>query len=153
VDIFGGDTVVGSGETVMENAGGEKKQAAGTSSVAWAMWDPFWLMRGMLGWGRAAGAPLFDVTETDDTYVCKVNVKLTLPDQADAAHVKAELDDGQLTLVVPKTTAATPQPQREPQTKPERKSVSSPPKARRRTGNDRRGSARRRGTRTPASRR
>jgi HSP20 family molecular chaperone IbpA len=82
-------------------------------------------MHEMFGWGRSvdepvfdarkvdqpalpakdtAGAPSFDVKETDDTYVCTVNAKLTLPDEADAAHVKAELKDGELRLVVPKAT-------------------------------------------------
>jgi len=68
------------------------------------MWDPFWFMRAMLGWGRPADAASVDVKETDDTYVCTVNVKLTLPDEADAAHVKAELKDGELRLLVPKAT-------------------------------------------------
>lgn len=118
----------------MDNAGVENKQAAGTSSVAWAMWDPFWFMRQMLGWGRSANAPSFEVKETDDSYVCKVNVKLTLPDQADAAHVRAELDDGELTLRVPKAAVAKPEPSRAPE--PERTANRS-----RTAGRDRRGSA------------
>jgi hypothetical protein len=138
----------------MENAGGEKKRTAGTSSVAWAMWDPFRFMRDLFGWGRSADVPSFDVEETDDTYVCRVNAKLMLPPLADAAHVKAELDDGELTLVVPKAAAATPEPERGRE--PERKAVSPAPKTRRTTGSNRRGSARRtrrRGARTPAGRR
>jgi len=130
----------------MENAGDDKKRTAGTSSVASAMWDPFWFMRDMFGWGRSAGAPSFDIKETDESYVCKVNVKLALPPQADAAHVKAELDDGVLTLVVPKAAAAMPKQER---------SVTSSSKTRRTTGNDRRGSAGRtrgRGARTAARR-
>jgi len=131
----------------MEKAGGQKQQTAGTSSIVRAMWDPFWFMREMFGWGRSADAPSFDVQETDDAYVCKVNVKLTLPDQADPAHVKAELHDGELTLVVPKAAAVKPEPQRE--------SVSPPAKTPRRTKSDRRGSAGRkprRGARTRARR-
>jgi HSP20 family molecular chaperone IbpA len=102
------------------------------------MWDPFWFMRAMLSWGRPTDAPSFDVKETDDTYVCRVNAKLMLPQQADAAHVKAELKDGELTLVVPK--AAAPEPEQEQ----EQDSVSASPKARRPRGNGRRGSAKRR---------
>jgi len=135
----------------MENVGGGKKRHEGTSSVAWAMWDPFWFMREMFGWGRSGDAPSFEVKETDDTYVYRVNVKLALPEQADAAHVKAELDDGELTLVVPKAAAVA--PEREPEQ--ERKSVSPPPKTRRTTGNDPQVSAgrtRRRAARTAARR-
>jgi hypothetical protein len=72
------------------------------------VWDPFWFVRAVMGWGRASGAPSFDIQEKDDTYVCKV--KLTLPDHADVARAKAKLDNGELTLVVPKTAAATPEP-------------------------------------------
>ena len=114
----------------MEKAGVGGKQAAGTSSIAGAMWDPFWLMREMFGWGRRADRPSFDVQETEDSYVCKVNVKLTLPDQADAAHMKAELEDGELTLVVPKVAALLPEP-----------ASPSPPAKKRRTKSDRQGSA------------
>jgi len=70
-----------------------------------AVWDPFWFMREMLRWGSSSPASGFDVEETKDAYVCKA--KLALPDQADAHHVKAALDNGELTLVVPK---APPQP-------------------------------------------
>jgi hypothetical protein len=94
----------------MEKAGVRKDRGAGASSIAAAMWDPFWLMRQMFGWGRSAETPSFEVKETNEGYVCKVNVKLALPDQADAAHVKAELEDGQLTLLVPKAAASTPEP-------------------------------------------
>jgi hypothetical protein len=98
----------------MEKAGVRKDRGAGASSIAAAMWDPFWLMRQMFGWGRSAETPSFEVKETNEGYVCKVNVKLALPDQADAAHVKAELEDGQLTLVVPKAAAPTPEPAPQP---------------------------------------
>ena len=122
----------------MDNAVAQKKQAGGTPSVANALWDPFGFMHEMFGWGRSVdepafdakpadkpalpaqqtvGAPLFDVTETDGAYVCKF--KLTLPDQADVRHAKAELDNGELKLVVPKATAAKPEP------------ASPPPKKRR----------------------
>ncbi len=104
----------------MENTAVQKKQAGETPSGASALWNPFWLMNEMLGWGRSVdepvvaaketdGAPSFNVTETDDAYVCKL--KLTLPDQADVAHLKAELDNGELTLVVPKAAASTPEPE------------------------------------------
>ena len=95
----------------MENAGAQKKQTGGSSSSGRALWDPFGFMQ-MFGWGRSSSgdAPLFNVEETDDTYVCKVNVKLTLPGQADVAHAKAELENGELTLVVPKVVAAMPEP-------------------------------------------
>jgi Hsp20/alpha crystallin family len=73
-----------------------------------AVWDPFWFMREMLRWGSSSPAATFDVEETKDAYVYKA--KLALPDQADAHHVKAALDNGQLTLVVPKAAAATPAP-------------------------------------------
>jgi hypothetical protein len=126
----------------MENAGVQKQQTAGTSSTARPMWDPFWFMRAMLSWGRPADAPSFDVKETDDTYVCRVNAKLMLPRQADAAHVKAELKDGELTLVVPK--AATTEAEPEQEQEPEQDSLSASPKARRARGSGRRGSAKRR---------
>jgi len=135
-------------EKTMDNAAVQKEQTGGTPSIPGAMWDPFWFMRAMFGWARAAGSTLFDVKEKDDTYVCTLKVKLTLPDQADASHVKAELNDGELTLVVPKAEAVTPEP--------EDASVSPPPKTRRTTRSDRRGSAGRkgrRGARTPARRR
>ena len=117
----------------MDNAVVQKKQASGTPSVANALWDPFGFMHEMFSWGRSVdepafdakpadkpalpaqqtvGAPLFDVTETDGAYVCKF--KLTLPDQADVPHAKAELDNGELTLVVPKAAAATPEPASRP---------------------------------------
>ena len=106
----------------------------------------------MFGWGRSAERPSFEVRETDEGYVCKVNVKLALPAQADAAHMKAELDDGELTLLVPKTAALLPQPAPAPAPAPD----SPPPQAKkRRTKTDGQGSAGRtprRGTRTRARR-
>jgi len=125
----------------MENAGIQKQQTGGTSSTARPMWDPFWFMRAMLSWGRPADAPSFDVKETDDTYVCKV--KLALPERADAAHVEAELKDGELTLRVPKAAAA-PESEPDPDPESEQESISASPKARRARGNGRRGSAKRR---------
>ena len=140
----------------MENAGVQNKQTAGTPSGAFGLWDPFWFMRQMFGWGRSANAPSFDVKETDDTYVCKVNVKLTLPEQADVAHAKAELDNGELTLVVPKALAATPEPQpkAEPEGEQESESASPPAKTRRGASNGRgsTGRAPRRGARSSARR-
>src|SRR3954465_12969004 len=100
----------------MENAGVQKKQTGETPNVLRALWDPFGFMQEMFGWGRTADGPLFEVRETDDTYVCKVKVQLTLPDQADVAHAKAELDRGELTLVVPKAAVAKPEPVPPPQT-------------------------------------
>ena len=114
----------------MENAGVEKQQTAGTSSIAGPVWDPFWFMRAMLMWWRPTDAPLFDVKETDDTCVCTAKVKLALPDQADATQVTAELNDGALTLLVPKAAPLAPEP-------------ASSSKARRRTASDRRGSGKR----------
>lgn len=90
----------------MDDAGAQRKQAGETSSIVRSLWDPFGLMQGMFGWGRPADGPLFEVEETDDTFVCKVKIQLTLPDQADLRQVKAELDNGELTLVVPKSAAA-----------------------------------------------
>lgn len=122
----------------MENVGVPKKQTGETASAGRAVWDPFWLMREMFGWGRSGDAPSFEVKETDDAYVCKVKVKLELPDRADVAHAKAQLDRGELTLVVPKAAAPTPEP------------VTPPRKAPRATGSGN-GSARRTprgGTRT-----
>src|SRR3954452_9724372 len=103
----------------MENAGVQKQQTAGTSSTARPMWAPFWFMRAMLSWRRPADAPSFDVKETDDTYVCRVNAKLMLPQQADAAHVKAELKDGELTLVVPKAAAPEQEPEQDQEQEPD----------------------------------
>lgn len=85
----------------MENAGVQKNRAGTSPSVVRALWDPFGFMQ-MFGFGRTGEGPLFQVEETDDTYVCKVKVNLTLPDQADVARAKAELHNGELTLVVPK---------------------------------------------------
>ena len=118
----------------MEKAGVGTEQAGRTSSIAGAMWDPFWLMREVFGWGRSADKPLFDVKETADGYVCKVNVKLTLPDQADAAHMKAQLQNGELTLVVPKAATLLPAPATESLSPP-------PPSNKRRTKSERQGSA------------
>jgi hypothetical protein len=105
-----------------------------------AVWDPFWFMREMFRWGSSSQASGFDVKETDDAYVYKA--KLALPDRADAVHVKAELDNGELTLVVPKAAAAMPQPD-------------PPPSRTRRTTGSGRGSAARsprRGAHTPSRR-
>jgi len=123
----------------MGNVTVQKKQTGGANpSVTHAAWDPFWFMHEMLGWGRSAGAPSFE--ETKDAYVYKVN--LTLPAEADVGGVKAELDNGELTLVVPKAAAATPEP------------VAPPARPGRTAGNGRGSAARaaRRGTRTPSRR-
>ena len=124
----------------MENAGVQKKQTAESPSVTRALWDPFGFMQEMFGWGRSGGEPLFEVKETDDTYVCKVKVNLTLPDQADVAHAKAELENGELTLVVPKAAAAAPEPQ------------SPPRRTGRAKGNGKGSASAGRGARTPARR-
>jgi hypothetical protein len=141
----------------MENAGVQKNQAAASPSVVRALWDPFGFMQ-MFGFGRIGEGPLFQVEEKDDTYVCKVKVNLTLPDQADVAHAKAELHDGELTLVVPKGVGAMPEAVSPPQTtatgtEPE----SSPRRARRAKGSGNgksasAGRAPRRGARSPARR-
>jgi hypothetical protein len=126
----------------MENAGVQKKQTEETASVSSAVWDPFWFMRQLFGWWRIADAPSFEVKETDDTYVCKARVKLTLPEHADVARATAELDGGELTLLVPKATSATPEP-------------ASPPRRAPRARGNRSGSAGRkprRGARTRARR-
>lgn len=122
----------------MANVAVQKKQPGETPSAASAVWDPFWLMREMFHWGRSADAPAFDVQEMEDAYVYKV--KLTLPEGADVDRVKAELENGELTLVVPKAAAATPPP------------APSPPRTRRTTGSGRGSAARtpRRGARTPS---
>ena len=73
-----------------------------------AVWDPFWFMREMFRWASASAAASFDVAEKEDAYVYKA--KLTLPAQVDADHVKAALDNGELTLVLPKVAAVTPAP-------------------------------------------
>jgi len=148
----------------MANVAVQKKQAGETASAFNAMWDPFWFMREVFGWGRSSHAPSFDVKEkdipsfdvkeADDTYVCKVKVKLTLPEQADVAHAKAELENGELTLVVPKAAAAKPElvAPKAAAAKPE--PASPPRKTRRATGNGRGSAGRkpRRGRRTPARR-
>lgn len=106
----------------MDNAGVEKKQTREIPSVVRAMWDPFGFMQEMFGWGRAGDRRLVEVKETDDSYVCKMNVQLALPGRADVAHAKAELDKGELTLVVPKAAAAGPEassPRRATAPKPE----------------------------------
>src|SRR5690349_1427727 len=105
----------------MENAGVQKKQTGEAPSVVRALWDPFGFMQAMFGWGGSASGPLFEVKETDGTYVCKVKVQLTLPEQADLTHAKAELDRGELTLVVPKLAAVAPEPASPPRSaaKPE----------------------------------
>jgi hypothetical protein len=124
----------------MANVAVHTKQTGETPNVARAVWDPFWFMRELFQWNRSADAPAFDVQETEDAYVYKV--KLALPDEADVDRAKAELDNGQLTLVVPKAAAATPRP------------VSPPPRTRRTTGSGRGSAARtpRRGARTPLRR-
>jgi Hsp20/alpha crystallin family protein len=121
-------------EKAMDNAGVQNKQSTGTSSVTSAMWDPFWFMREMLGWGGPAGAPSFEIKETKDAYVCKLDAKLSLPEQADAAHVKAELHDGELTLVVPKAAAAARQPRRTTNRATKKDGRGSAGRARRRSG-------------------
>jgi hypothetical protein len=106
-----------------------------------AVWDPFWFMREVWRWGTSdRPAPVFAVEERDDAFVYKA--KLALPEQADAEHVKAELGNGELTLVVPKAAAATPAP------------VPSPARTRRTTGSGRGSAGRtpRRGARTPSRR-
>jgi len=105
-----------------------------------AVWDPFWFMREMFRWGSSRAVPAFDVAETEDAYVYKA--KLTLPDRVDTGHVKAELDNGELTLVVPKAAAVTPAPAPEPA------------RTRRTTGSGRGSAARtpRRGARSPSRR-
>jgi hypothetical protein len=136
----------------MENAGVQKKQTGESPSVARALWDPFGFMQEMFGWGRSGEGPLFEVKETDDTYICKVKVNLTLPDQADVAHAKAELENGELTLVVPKaaaamlatqppprTTTSAPESHSQPQTATASPEPESPPRRTRRangTGKD-----------------
>lgn len=90
-------------EKVVENARVQKKPTAGIPS-AQALWDPFWFMREMFNWGRFPGVPSFDVQETHDAFVYKV--KLTLPQQADVARVRAKIQDGELTLVLPKAASA-----------------------------------------------
>jgi HSP20 family protein len=53
-----------------------------------------------------------DKEEKDDTYYTyersygSFSRSFTLPDQTDPAHVKAELKDGELTIVVPKAPGA-----------------------------------------------
>jgi hypothetical protein len=152
----------------MENAGVQKKQTAQSPSVARALWDPFGFMQDMFGWGRSGAGPLFEVKETEDTYVCKVKVNLTLPDQADVAHAKAELENGQLTLVVPKaaamleaasppTAAAGQEPEPPPQTTAATPEPAPPPRRARRAkgaakGSGSAGRTPRRGARTPARR-
>jgi hypothetical protein len=69
------------------------------------VWDPFWFMREMFRWASASVAASFAVAKKVDSYVYKA--KLTLPDRVDAEHVKAALDNRELTLVVPKAAAVT----------------------------------------------
>ncbi len=114
----------------MQNAGVENKSTGETPSVFRALWDPFGFMQEMFGRGRGEG-PLFSVEETDDSFVCKVKVQLTLPAQADVAHAKAELDNGELTLVVPKVSAAMPEAAPAPQTAAAAPEPEPPPPRRR----------------------
>src|SRR4051794_39027096 len=153
----------------MENAGVQKKQTAGSPSAVRALWDPFGFMQEMFGWGRAGDQPLFEVKETDDTFVCKVRVNLTLPDQADVAHAKAELENGELTLVVPKaaamlnaesspqTTSSAQVPESPPQTTSATPEKAAPPRSARRakgagSGSGSAARGRRRGARPQARR-
>jgi len=131
----------------MDNAAAQNKPTVGTPSVVRTMWDPFGFMQAMFGWDRPRARHLFEVKETGDKYVCKLKVQLSLPDQADLAHARATLDNGELTLVVPKAAEATPEP-------------ASPPRAKRRAKQNGNGNgsesprrAARRGTRAPAPRR
>jgi hypothetical protein len=114
------------GDKTMENAAVQKKQSEGSPSVVRALWDPFGFMQEMFGWGRSGEGPLFEVKETDDNFVCKVKVNLTLPDQADVAHAKAELENGELTLVVPKAAATTLNAESAPQTTASGQETQSP---------------------------
>jgi hypothetical protein len=137
----------------MDNAGVQKKETGNTASVFSTVWDPFWFMRAVMSWGRSQDAPSFEVEETDDTFVCKAKVKLALPDHVDVAHAKAELDNGELTLVVPKAAAAP-----EPAAAPERAAApepESPPQRKGRSKGNGSGSSgrnHRRGARTRARR-
>jgi hypothetical protein len=106
-----------------------------------AVWDPFWFMREMFRWGSSSQAPAFNLEETKDAYVYKA--KLALPDRAVAAGVKAEVDNGEVTLVVPKAADAKPQ------------QPAAPPSQTHRTTGSGRGSAARRprrGARNPSRR-
>ncbi len=118
----------------MEPVEVQKKQSGGSPDFSQALWDPFWFMRELFGWGRAVEAPSFDakkdakkkenapsinVKETEGAYVCKL--KLALPDQADVAHMQAKLDNGELTVVVPKAAAAAPEPASPPPKKSQAK--------------------------------
>jgi len=114
----------------MEPVEVQKKHSGGTPGFAQTLWDPFWFMREMFGWGRAVeapsldakktdSAPSFDVRETDGAYVCKF--KLALPDHADVAHMEARLDNGELTVVVPKAAAAATEPASPPPRKGQKK--------------------------------
>jgi HSP20 family molecular chaperone IbpA len=117
----------------MENAAAQRNRSAESPSVVQALWDPFGFMQAMFGWGRSSDVrPLFEVKETGDTYVCKVKVPLTLPDQADLAHARAELDNGELTLVVPKAAVAAPEPASPPRKRRQVKGGTRATRARRR---------------------
>ena len=120
-----------------------------------AVWDPFWFMREMFRWASASAAASFGVAEKEDSYVYKA--KLTLPDRVDAEHVKAALDNGELTLVVPKAAATTPAPEAQltlpaqvdgeptpvvPEAAVTPAPVHAPAKKRRTTGSGRRSAAR-----------
>ena len=104
----------------------QKKQTSGTPDITHAVWDPFWFMRAMFGWVRPIDvpssdakvtddAPPVDVKETDGAYVC--TFKLALPDQADGGRVTAKLDQGELTVVVPKAAAVAPDSAPRPKTR------------------------------------
>lgn len=51
----------------MQNAGAQKEQTGETASAVGALWNPFWFMQEMFGWGRSRDAPSFEVKETEDT--------------------------------------------------------------------------------------
>ncbi len=94
----------------MDHGDAHKNDGGGTGSVVRALWDPFGFMEAMFGWRQPGVRPLFEITETDDTYVCSAKVQLTLPGGADVAHATAKLENGELTLVVPKAPLVLPEP-------------------------------------------
>ena len=142
----------------------QKRNQGEAPTLARREWDPFRVMRDMLRWdpfremapalsAEVPGySPAFEVKETKESFVFKVDVPgikeqdievnvagnrltisgkreaekedkgdtfytyersygsftrtFTLPDQTDGEHVKAELKNGELTVVVPKTPTA-----------------------------------------------